>query len=128
MIVRCKYFTGSYERRCCGAGVSYESVKDQNRHDQPARYPCEANQDCFITCEKYEVDKELKKISRAVGRPVTLSTGQVSKRQDAILLAISRDGTGAFVEVKKKRRKYPVKQLVGIEIVRLTRKKKEPER
>lgn len=123
MITRCRYHTGYYEGRC-GAGVEYESVKDQNRRDERARYPCDADPDCFTACAKFEKDKYLEKISRAISKPIKLDdTGYVSKRTDAILLAITRDGRGAFVEVKKTGRKYSKKKLVGLEVVHLTRKK-----
>lgn len=47
----CAHFTGSYVGKC-RAGVAYDSVRDQDRRDQMARFPCDRSLNSFTTCNR----------------------------------------------------------------------------
>ncbi len=90
----CKYFTGSISGHC-KAGIAFDLVRDQSRHDLPALYPCQGSADCFTTCECYEPDRRFEELLARYNTQIKL-TG--FKERDIVLLSISGDRKRAFGE------------------------------
>lgn len=107
---RCDHFTGNFAGRC-GAGVSYDEVKDQDRRGQMARYPCCRSLDAFTTCAlarftpRRRVRRRIGLSAKNVGREVVFERGGGEENVRGRLVGWTDDGAQIFISVAAKRRK-----------------------
>lgn len=126
----CAHFTGSYVGRC-RAGVIYESVKDQSRREQLARFPCDCCLNSFITCERANftpverprrrVDVSDRNWKRAIIYTPEKGTGQKAVRGQ--LVGCSDDKATAFIRIRPTPRRTRV-IAVQVEQCHFERKKR----
>lgn len=109
---QCDHFTGCYAGRC-RAGVSYDDVRDQDRREQAARFPCVRSQDSFTTCDRAQftprprvrrrIDLSEKNRGREVVFEQETAAGTVKVR--GVLVGWTGDRERVLISVAAKRRK-----------------------
>ena len=111
----CDHHTGCYSGQC-RAGVAYESVKDQDRRDQMARFPCDRSLSSFTTCDRAQFTP-LRVTRKRVGlsdknreRAVVFEREQegVTRKVRGLLVGWTDDRETVFISVKAGRRRQVI--------------------
>ncbi|HEY0174462.1 MAG TPA: hypothetical protein VGB98_25825 [Pyrinomonadaceae bacterium] len=104
---QCDHFTGSYVGTC-RAGVAYESVKDQDRRGQMARFPCDRSLSSFTTCDRAQftppvrIRRRIDVTARNWQRPITYKPKRgEGEGVSGVLVGCSDDQATAFIRVRR---------------------------
>ncbi len=110
----CDHFTGSYVGTC-RAGVAYDSVKDQDRRGQMARFPCDRSLSSFTTCDgahftppvriRRRIDVTARNWERTI---IYKPEGEPGERVRGVLVGCSGDEATAFILVRRSRKRTRV--------------------
>lgn len=133
LLDQCDHFTGCYSGEC-RAGVSYETVIDQSRRNQMARFPCLRSLNSFTTCDRQQftpiaktvrrIDVSAKNWKRTIIYTPDEGAGQEPVR--GLLVGCSDNQATAFIRIRT-RQKHTKVVAVATAQCHFARRKKEEE-